>query len=58
MQEVEIAPDVHRNLNLAIAALEDLERHRISNVAATAQGKLSLPFCAHPTLYACDICLR
>lgn len=36
-QEVEIAPDVHRNLNLAIAALEDLERHRISNAAATAQ---------------------
>ncbi|DBA67547.1 TPA: hypothetical protein ACH3X2_001824 [Trebouxia sp. C0005] len=36
-QEVEIAPDVHRNLKLAIAALEDLEGHRTSAVAASAR---------------------
>ncbi|DBB04185.1 TPA: hypothetical protein ACH3X1_013228 [Trebouxia sp. C0004] len=36
-QEVEIAPDVHRNLKLAIAALEDLEGHRTSATAASAR---------------------
>lgn len=41
-QEVEIAPDVHRNLKLAIAALEDLEGHRTSAVAASARGKLAV----------------
>lgn len=36
-QEVEIAPDVHRNLKLAIAALEDLEGHRTSATVASAR---------------------
>lgn len=35
-----MAPDVHRNLNLAIAALEDLERHRTSDSDAVAEGML------------------
>ena len=41
-QEVEIAPDVHRNLKLAIAALEDLEGHRTSATVASARGKLAV----------------
>ncbi len=41
-QEVEIAPDVHRNLKLAIAALEELEGHRTSAIAASAKGKLAV----------------
>ncbi len=41
-QEVEIAPDVHRNLKLAIAALEELEGHRTSATVASARGKLAV----------------
>ena len=42
MQEVELAADVHRNLNAAITALEELEQQRTSTAgpAILEEGKV------------------
>ncbi len=57
-QEVQIAPDVHRNLKLAIAALEDLEGHRTSANVASARGKLAVHHDNVCTIYNERLTLR